>query len=458
MSDVRSDPEHLLGSAPAPTHPRSFRRALRCIFCGAEYEIPEHAEDPRLAGGLSCPRPACVARHRGIYGSLEVVFDYDRLRDAVDVVSLLRGPARSLWDYAPLLPAPARVTLGEGATPLLAAPRLRGEIGLADVWLKNEGSNPTGSFKDRESAVAVARALEVGATGVTCVSSGNAAASLAAYAARAGLRCLVFTPAGASIGKRTFVAYMGARGIGVDGAFEDVWELVHRDPARDLAVGPYLSRHWYDANPALNPYRSEGDKTTAYEIVVEHGRVPDWVFVPVGNGSHLVGLWKGFRELRELGVTTSAPRMVGVQVYDADPVTRAWKEGADHSLRVERPADSLAEGTVAKDSYDAPRALAAIRESSGRMASAFEGDTLDTMFALARREGILTEPTSATVLAAGKEMVDEGLIARTDDVVFVLTGNGLKTMETLVERKLGDRVARLYATVVEPGGEAEPAR
>ncbi len=352
-----------------------------------------------------------------------------------------------MWHFEPLLPVRKHVSLGEGSTSLIYSDRLSGELGLKNSILKNEGTNPTGSFKDRESSVVVSRAVELGHKAVTCVSSGNAAASLASYAANAGLSCLVFTPAGASVEKRKVIEYSGAKLLTVNGIFEDVWELVNRDPDKDQSISSRVYPLFYDCNPALNPYRSEGDKTTAFEIFAELHYIPDWIVVPVGNGSNLAGIWKGFKEMRDLGVANDTPRMLGVQIYNADPVSEAWRTGKDMSVRIENPADSIAEGIVAKDSYDAPRALRALKESGGMMASVTDGETLDELFACTRREGILVEPTSATVLAAGKEMRESGKIDHEDRVVFVLTGSGLKTIEVMISNDVKDRVSELYESV-----------
>ncbi len=352
-----------------------------------------------------------------------------------------------MWHYEALLPTKKIVTMEEGSTSLIYSDRLAEELGIKNGYLKYEGTNPTGSFKDRESSVVTSRAIELGEKAVTCVSSGNAAASLAAYAAHAGLSCLVFTPEDASIEKRKLIEYTGAKLVTVNGIFEDVWELVNKDPNKELSVSRKVYSLFYDCNPALNCYRSEGDKTTAFEIFAELGYIPDWVVVPVGNGSNLAGIWKGFKEMYQLGISRSTPRMIGVQITDADPVTRAWESGKDHSVRIEHPADSIAEGIVAKDSYDAPRALQALKESKGMMKSVADGETLDELFALTRREGIFVEPTSATVLAAGKEMREEGKIGRDERVVFVLTGSGLKAIDSMIKNDVRDRVSELYDNI-----------
>lgn len=352
-----------------------------------------------------------------------------------------------MWHYESLLPTKKIVTMEEGSTALMYSDRLAGELGLKNGSLKYEGTNPTGSFKDRESSVVTSRAVEMGEKATTCISSGNAAASLAAYSAHAGLSCLVFTPADASIEKRKLIEYTGAKLVTVNGIFEDVWELVNREAEKDLSVSSKVYSLFYDCNPALNCYRSEGDKTTAYEIFVELGSAPDWVIVPVGNGSNLSGMWKGFKELHDLGIASSTPKMVGVQITDADPVTKAWQMGSDQSVRIEHPANSIAEGIVAKDSYDAPRALRAVYESKGMMTSVADGETLDELFALTRREGIFVEPTSATVLAAGKEMREAGEIDEDEAVVFVMTGSGLKTIDEMIKSNVEDRVSELYESI-----------
>jgi threonine synthase len=430
-----------------------FRRSLRCVFCGSEYETPPDREDERLEHRLQCTRPSCVARHRGIYGSLEVTYDYEAIRNRVDLKKLFSTKGESMWHFEQLLPVRRGTSLEEGSTPLVRSERLSSQLGIADSMLKYEGTNPTGSFKDRESAVVVSRALEVGARAVTCVSCGNAAASLASYAAHAGVSCLVFTPSDAEVVKRKVIEYTGAKLVTVDGIFEDVWELVNRSSQEDLSVSSKVYSLFYDCNPGLNPYRSEGDKTTAYEIFAQAHSVPDWVVVPVGNGSDLAGIWKGFKELVELGLADSTPKMLGVQILGADPVAEAWRRGKADSVRVEHPVDSMADGIVAKDSYDAPRALMALKESDGAMVSVTDGESLDELFACARDEGLLVEPTSATALAAGKEMREAGRIGADERVVFVMTGSGFKSIDAMVKKNVTDRVARLYdevASAVEP--------
>ncbi len=425
----------------------TFRTSLKCIFCGREYEISPHREDGKLNHRFQCINPSCVSKHKWIYGSLELQYDYEQLKEEVNLQDLFGSKPQSMWHYKKLLPVATALTLGEGATSMIYSERLVSELDIKEPMLKYEGTNPTGSFKDRESAVAVSRALEIGAKGVACVSSGNAAASLASYAAHAGLSCLVFTPTDASIEKQRFVQFAGARLVTVDGIFEDVWELVNRNPNRDLSISKNVFSSYYDCNPALNPYRSEGDKTTAYEIYSELQSVPDWVVIPIGNGSNLVGIWKGFKELQSLGVSNYLPRILGVQVYNADPIAEAWRQCKDQSVRIESPADSVAEGIVAKDSYDAPRALRALKESNGVVASVTDGETLEHLFLCMRREGIFLEPTSATVLAAAQKMKQEGVISLDDRVVFVLTGSGLKTMDTMVRENMKDKAAELYERV-----------
>jgi threonine synthase len=419
-----------------------FAKKLKCIFCGEEYEIPRNGEDPRLNNKLMCPK--CVDIHKWIYGSLDVVYDYDEIREKVDLKKIFdpNFSIDTMWGFKDLLPIwHPPVCLGEGDTPLYTCERICQELDVSNLYLKHEGANPTGSFKDRESSVCVTRGLEIGATGVTCISSGNAAGSLAAYASRAGLKCLVFTPSSASPEKMTQIGIFDAELIAVDGILEDVWELINRDSnsVGDDQILKLLSmtyRYYYDCNAALNPYRLEGDKTEAYEIYKGLMEIPDWVVVPTGNGSNLAGIWKGFKEMHDLGVTNKLPKLICVQVKGGDPIAKAFEQKKDSSIRVENPPDSIAEGIVAKDCYDATKALRALKESNGITVAVDDLEVIEYMEMLAGKEGVFVEPTSATTLAAVGKLRETYAIDKSDKIVCVLTGSGLKaTKEVMVKCK-----------------------
>jgi threonine synthase len=419
-----------------------FAKKLKCIYCGEEYDIPRNGEDPRLDNKLMCPK--CVEIHKWIYGSLDVVYDYDEIREHVDLKKLFDFDYSidTIWGYKDLLPTwHPPVCLGEGDTPLYTCERICQELDVSNLYLKYEGANPTGSFKDRESAVCVTRGLEVGAKGVTCISSGNAAGSLAAYASRAGLKCLVFTPSSASPEKMTQIGIFDAELIAVDGILEDVWELINRDPNgvdddQILKLVGITYRYYYDCNAALNPYRLEGDKTEAYEIYKSMKDVPDWVVVPTGNGGNLAGIWKGFKEMRDLGVISRLPKLICVQVKGGDPIAKAFEQKKEYSVRVDSPPDSIAEGIVARDCYDATKALRALKESNGVTVAVDDLEVIEYMEMLAGKEGVFVEPTSATTLAAVGKLRETYALDKSDRIVCVLTGSGLKaTKEVMVKCK-----------------------
>jgi threonine synthase len=385
-----------------------------------------------------------VEIHKWIYGSLDVVYDYDEIREHVDLKKLFDFDFQidTMWGFKDLLPIWHQpVSLGEGDTPLYSCERICQELDVSNLFLKHEGANPTGSFKDRESAVCVTRGLEVGAKGVTCISSGNAAGSLAAYASRAGLKCLVFTPSSASPEKMTQIGIFDAELIAVDGILEDVWELINRDPNgveddQILKLVGMTYRYYYDCNAALNPYRLEGDKTEAYEIYKGMKDVPDWVVIPTGNGSNLAGIWKGFKEMHDLGITNRLPKLICVQVKGGDPIAKAFEQKKDYPIRVDNPPDSIAEGIVARDCYDGTKALRALKESNGITVAVDDLEVIEYMELLAGKEGVFVEPTSATTLAAVGKLRETYALDKSDRIVCVLTGSGLKaTKEVMVKCK-----------------------
>ncbi len=304
-------------------------------------------------------------------------------------------------DRLPITDLTPVVTLDEGSTPLLPAPRISALVGV-DVYLKYEGANPTGSFKDRGMTVAVSKALEDGATAAVCASTGNTSASAAAYCGRAGIRLAVVLPEGAiARGKLAQAQICGARVVAVQGDFDDalrlVRELVERRPLALLN--------------SVNPHRLEGQKTAAFEVLEQLGGQPAWVSLPVGNGGNISAYWKGFRES---GV---APRMLAGQAEGAAPLVTgrpvASPQTVATAIRIGNPA-RLAEAT------------AAVRDSDGAVRAMPDDRILSAYRLLAQEEGIFCEPASATSVAALIEAVADGLIAPGSTVVCVLTGHGLK--------------------------------
>ena len=328
------------------------------------------------------------------------------------------GSAGILAHWRGLLPSvgestPA-LTLHEGDTPLLAAPRLAEWIGVAALYLKIEGANPTGSFKDRGMVVAVAKAQEAGARAVLCASTGNTAASAAAYAARAGLDAVVLLPRGkVAAGKLAQAVAHGARVVSVDGNFDEAL-----DAARTLAeVGPLALVN------SVNPHRVEGQTTGAFEVCEALGDAPEVHALPVGNGGNITAYWLGYRRAVEAGLATRLPRMLGVQAEGAAPLV--------HGRPVERPETVATAIRIGRPATWAP-ALAAAADSGGAIRAVSDAVILEAYREIARREGVFCEPASAAAVAGLRAAVVDGAVPPASRCVCVLTGHGLKDPETAV--------------------------
>lgn len=328
-----------------------------------------------------------------------------------------QGIIAAYRDYLPPVDVRASVTLNEGDTPLLPAPSIS-EIAGVRVYLKYEGLNPTGSFKDRGMAIAVTRALQTGHKTVICASTGNTSASAAAYSARAGIRCVVVLPEAAiASGKLAQAVAHGALVVAVRGNFDDALSVV-----REM-----VARHRIALVNSLNPDRIEGQKTAAFEICDELGRVCDYLAIPVGNAGNITAYWKGFREYRELGKTSSLPRMLGFQAAGAAPIV----EGRP----IKRP-QTIATAIRIGNPASWAKAVAARDESGGLIDSVTDDEIMGACRLLSTREGVLVEPASAASVAGVLKLARQGYFADRDTtVVCVLTGHGLKDPDTMM--KLG---------------------
>lgn len=329
---------------------------------------------------------------------------------------------RGVWRYRSLLPvlddAPP-VTLREGDTPLLGCPRLAAWAGVRELRVKLEGANPTGSFKDRGMTVGVTWARALGTSTVACASTGNTSASLAAYAARAGMRCVVFLPQGKiASGKLAQANAHGAQVTEVDGSFDDAMGRVEKE---SQGGAMYLLN-------SLNPLRLEGQKTLLFEVL--ELAAPDRVIFPVGNGGNISAAHKALREAFDVGLTRQRPILSGVQAEGAAPLASAFASGRYE--RVERP-ETVATAIRIGDPVNAAKALRAVRETGGTLTSVPDADILDAQRRMARDEGLFVEPASAAPLAGLKRLVESGAVARSESVVLVATGNGLKDPD-VVER------------------------
>jgi threonine synthase len=310
--------------------------------------------------------------------------------------------------FLPITPNTPALTLGEGNTPLLHARHLGQLIGCRDLYLKIEGMNPTGSFKDRGMVVAVAMALERGAKSVICASTGNTAASAAAYAAAAGMRCYVVLPAGyVAPGKLAQALVYGATVVPIEGTFDRALALVRAGVER---TGAELVN-------SLNPLRIEGQKTAAFEICDALGRAPDIVALPVGNAGNITAYWKGFRDYRDAGRVGSVPRMWGFQAAGAAPLVEGHP--VEHPETV---ATAIRIGNPARGD----EALAAVANSDGLLATVTDEEIMDAYRLVASCEGVMCEPASAASIAGLRKQAREGRRLADSTVVAVLTGHGLK--------------------------------
>lgn len=370
-----------------------------CSACGRRYR-PD-----RVRYVCSCPAA----------GRLELALD------PASVPTVTLGE-RSLWRYVSLLPlAPAdagvrlvRERFPAGWTTLHRAERLAAFLGISELWIKDEFGNPTGSLKDRASAVVVASALRLGQRVIATASSGNAATALAAAAAAVGMASVVFVPARASADRVRRLSELGAHVLVVEGDY---------DAAVRLSLAACDRWGWYCRTTAINPYTTQGKKTAGLEIAEQLGwQAPDVLVAPVGDGNILVGLYQGFRDAFRLGWIERLPRIVGVQADGAPAVYRAWSSGADQVTTA--PADTVAGGIAVGYPLDGARAVAAVRATGGVVVTVPDKEILAAVRTVGRLEGVRAEPSSATAVAALPGLVSGGLIRAGERVVVVNTGDG----------------------------------
>ena len=385
------------------------------------------APDPRLHGlrCRNCGRPepigpgyVCAA----CFGPLEVVYDYDEIRRRIDRATIA-ARAPDIWRYLELLPVAARPARGlaVGSTPLLGADRLGRSIGIDRLWLKDDTRNPTLSFKDRVVAVAAARAVEFGVTTLACASTGNLAGATAAAAAAVGMPAFVFVPADLEPAKIEHALAYGATVVPVEGTYDEVNRL-------SMEVADELG--WGFVNITLRPFYSEGSKTLAFEIAESLGwRLPDVVVGPIASGSMFTKVAKGFEELVKVGLVEPKPvKFVGGQPSGCAPVATAFASGSDVVEPVRRPdtiVRSLAIGSPADGRY----ALELARRTGGSIEAVTDASTASAIRAIAACEGVFPETAGGVTIAAAEQARATGIIGPQDEVVALLTGNGLKTPE-----------------------------
>ncbi len=393
----------------------SYVTNLKCISCGEEY-LPADIE-------YYCPK--CGYQE----GILDVQYDYQAVEKEFNPLSMANRQERSMWRYLPLLPVdePNYIQhLQVGWTPLYNAPRLAEELGVAECWIKDEGRNPTASFKDRASAIGVIKSLEKKATRITCASTGNAASSLAGFAAAAGLPATIFVPARAPEAKVAQLLIYGAQVFSVQGTYDQAWELCMQASRR---FG------WYNRNCAINSYLIEGKKTVSLELAeqlmaIAPDRFPDWVAVSVGDGCTVAGVWKGMKEMHHLGFIPRLPKVLGVQAKGCQPFLTAWQQNKPlKPVEAITLADSIAVGHP----RNFHKGLQAVSESGGAFIAVADDDILAAMTTLARKAAVFGEPAGVTGLAGVKQAVAAGIIEPSASVAVIVTGNGLKDIQSAIK-------------------------
>lgn len=378
-----------------------MKHHLQCIGCSKKFKPTQI---------YTCPECGDL---------LQISYDYTSLGGKFRESLSTPGPL-SVWRYHNILPVSIKnaVSIGEGGTGLSESSRLAQRLGMSEVYFKNDGQNPTGSFKDRGMTVAITRAVEIGAKKVLCASTGNTSASMAAYAAKAGLKAVVLIPKGKiAMGKLLQAVVHGAKITQVDGNFDKALER-----ARKMASG---RSGLYLVN-SLNPYRIEGQKTLAFEVWEQlKRRVPDVVFVPVGNAGNISAIWKGFQELRRLKLARRAPRMIGVQASGAAPLADAYAKGFEKVIPWPNP-ETVASAIRIGAPASWKKALRAVRESKGAIIRASDQEITMAQRLLANHEGIFAEPASAASVAGLVKAKKSHLVESHETMVCVITGHGLK--------------------------------
>jgi threonine synthase len=371
----------------------------------------------------------------GQVATLDVLYDYDTLRQNLDRDALASNRETTLWRYRDLLPiAPDTIVppLAVGWTPLYHAPRLAQDLGIRQAWVKDDGANPTGSLKDRASTMVVAHALEKGVRVVSTASTGNAAAALAGVGASVNhtpLEIIIFVPATAPEAKIAQLLVYGATVLLVEATY---------DTAFDLCYEMCVSENWYCRNTGINPYTSEGKKTVAFEIAEQlNWQVPDVVIVSVGDGSIIGGVHKGLRELQQLGWIERVPRLIGVQAEGSSPLVKAWQNNQSAVDMQPQVVHTIADSISAGLPRDRVKAMRAVRETNGAFVAVTDAAIIAAIPTFARLTGVFAEPSTSAIYAGAKQALEQGYLQPDESVVFISTGNGLKDVRRAQESVSG---------------------
>jgi threonine synthase len=383
----------------------TFAKEIICPRCQKTFDLS------RLLSLCPCGSP------------LLVQYDLQKAKETIAKSSFV-GKVSSLWRYRELLPLKYEtnlVTLGEGYTPLLDAKKLGAELGLRQLWIKDEGQNPTGSFKDRGLSVAISLAKELGVRKAAIPSAGNAGGSFSAYAARAGIEAHVFMPRDTPIANRLEVEQYGAKLTLVDGLINDCGKIIAE---RKTAEG------WFDVSTLKEPYRAEGKKTMGYEIAEQlNWHLPDVIIYPTGGGTGLIGMWKAFGEMEEMGwIGKERPRMVSVQASGCAPIVRAFHAG-EATAKPWQNAKTIASGLRVPQAVADFLMLRAIRDSEGTAISVSDDEMLAEIPRVGRAEGIFFCPEGAASVAALRQLTQQRWIKPSEEVVIFNTATGLKYLD-----------------------------
>lgn len=385
--------------------PPAHVTGLRCEICGKSYSH---------SNLYTCP--SCDDE-----GILNVEYDYDSIASAFSK-NPLQGRDQNIWRYSELLPVSAdiaRPNLLVGWTPVYDTPRLAQKLSIRKLFLKDDGRNPTNSFKDRASSVGVLKAIEFGFGEIACASTGNAASSLAGLSAATGLKSYIFVPERAPEPKVTQLLIFGATVLRVAGTYEQAFDLCK------VACEKY---GWYNRNSGTNPFLVEGKKTAGLEIAEQlKGNLPDWVVVSVGDGCTIGGIGKGLQEMKRLGFIDRVPRLLGVQAEGAKPIVDAFFSEKDLvPSGTNTLADSIAVGTP----RNWRRALEQVRLSGGEMIAVSDYEILEAMRITARLGAVFGEPAGVTAVAGLKKAIERGIVKKSESVLCAITGNGLKDIQS----------------------------
>lgn len=386
----------------------NYLTGFKCIRCGRDY-LPDDVL-------YTCP---------GCGGNLDARYDYGEIRKTISPTLLQSEREPSMWRFRPFLPlklSESTIPLKVGMTPLTRALNLGQLAGLENLYIKNDGLNPSGSFKDRASFVVLAHCMEENIKNVCVASTGNAGVSLACLAASAQIDTMIFAPETAPRAKVAQLLIYGARVFLVRGSYSQAFKLCEE-------VSTKLN--WYNRNTGTNPYTREGKKTVSFEIWEQMAfEVPDLVVVSVGDGNIISGVYKGFLDLYEAGLTERIPRVAGIQSTGSASITHAFKaDGVIRSVEAKTVADSI---SVSMPS-DGEAALRAVKSSGGTMVAVEDDEILRSVRSLAEHEGVFAEPSGAACLAGLEKLVEDKTVEPDDTIVLVVTGNGLKDVESALK-------------------------